>query len=249
MILFPWVNKLRHIRWQILGLLLFSITFTAALSSVDRHTRSQAIAFSYLTAFPIGWLESGCTLLVQLDVEDLDLGMAYGECLLQEQTRRFLHLTTFSPAVLSGLRSVSGAVFTSVFVAVLTSKSKSKIASYVAPAVLQAGLPASSLPKLFAAMQAQNQSALAAVPGITPEIELALTNSLSDAYAAAFAYVYYAALAIGGAAVIAALFLKNYDELLTGHVARQVYKPNGQTQDVETHISVEVSDKNIETQV
>lgn len=63
------------------------------------------------------------------------------------------------------------------------------------------------------------------VPSINPEIQLVLANSLADAYAAAFAYVYYAALVVGGAALVAALFLKHYDEYFTGHVPRQAYKP------------------------
>lgn len=79
MLLFPFFRKIGHTKWQILALTLFSVAFTGALSSVDRSSKGKAIAFAFLTAFPIGWLETGTTLLVQLDVDDMDIGMAYGE--------------------------------------------------------------------------------------------------------------------------------------------------------------------------
>lgn len=137
---------------------------------------------------------------------------------------------------------MSGAVFTAVFVAILTSKSQARIASYVPPAVISAGLPAASLPDLFAALQAQNQAALAAVPGFTPEVQLALANSMSDAYAAAFAYVYYAAIAVGATAAIAALFLKDYDKLLTDHVPRQLYHSGDRKAEVSTDLDAETKE-------
>lgn len=58
---------------------------------------------------------------------------------------------------------------------------------------------------------------------MTASIGGVLHDTLADAYAAAFAYVYYAAVAVMLTAVIAALFLKDYDRYLTGHVPRQVY--------------------------
>lgn len=77
MLLFPFVNIIKRLRYQTLALLVFSLAFTAALSRVDRSHKSQAIAFAFLTAFPIGWVETGTTLMVQLDAKDVDVGMVY----------------------------------------------------------------------------------------------------------------------------------------------------------------------------
>ncbi|CZR68169.1 related to trichothecene efflux pump [Phialocephala subalpina] len=202
-LLFPLVNIVKHVRRQILGLLILSVVFTAALSQVGPGDKKQAIAFSFLTALPIGWLETGTTIIVQLDAADADVGMVY--------------------AILSGLRSISGATFTAVFVAILNSKIKSDIASHVPIAAITAGLPEASLPALFAAIAAESTAAFAAVPGFTPEIEAAVSSALVEVYSSAFKYVYYAALAIGGAAIIAAAFLKDYDPLMTGHLPKQVF--------------------------
>lgn len=138
-------------------------------------------------------------------------------------------LLTTELAILSAVRTVSGAIFQAVFIAILTSKAKAEIAARVPAAVLQAGLPQSSLPELFAAVQAQSAAAIGAVPGMSPTIASALTDSLSDAYAVAFSYVYYAGAAVGATAIIASLFLKDYDQFLTTHTPRQIYKKEEQS--------------------
>lgn len=77
MLLFPFVSIVKYLRRQVLALLVFSLVFTAALSTVDRSQEGQAIAFAFLTAFPIGFLETGTTIMVQLDAKDVDVGMVY----------------------------------------------------------------------------------------------------------------------------------------------------------------------------
>lgn len=111
----------------------------------------------------------------------------------------------------------------------MTSKSKEQIAAKVPVAVIQAGLPESSLPQLFDAILAQSATAIAAVPGMTSEIQAALATSLADASANAYAYVYYAGVAVGATSIIASLCLKDYDKYLNGHVPRQVYKREAQS--------------------
>jgi hypothetical protein len=40
--------------------------------------------------------------------------------------------------------------------------------------------------------------------------------------------VYYAGTAIGCAAIIAAIFMKDYDKYLTGHIPKKVYDKSGE---------------------
>lgn len=77
--MFPFINVIKHIRRQLLVLAIMAVAFMAALATVDRHDKSKAIAFAFLAGFPLGLLDSGLTVIVQLDVDDMDLGMAYGE--------------------------------------------------------------------------------------------------------------------------------------------------------------------------
>lgn len=55
-----------------------------------------------------------------------------------------------------------------------------------------------------------------AVPGISTSIQLAVSQALSDAYAA---------VAVGGVGLIAAICMRDYDKLLTSHVPRTIPFP------------------------
>jgi hypothetical protein len=160
----------------------FSVAFMGALVTCNAGNFERSAAFSFLACFPAGILEVATGILVQLDSNDADLG------------------TVFSIIFLG--RTAVGAIFTAVFVAILTNKVPTELAKYVPAAAEQAGLPASSITQLFTAITAGTPDALAAVPGITPEIQVAVGGALAQAYAAAYAYVYYAAIAVGLVGVI-----------------------------------------------
>lgn len=67
------------------------------------------------------------------------------------------------------------------------------------------------------------------------EIQLTISNAIEDAYGDAFQYVYYAALAVGGVAIIAALFMKDYDKYMTNHTPKQVYgRGNTETPEIDS---------------
>ena len=131
---------------------------------------------------------------------------------------------------------------TAVFVAILSAKATPEIISHVTPAALEAGLPQSSLTDLFTAIAAGTTASLEAVPGMTTEIEAAVADALSDGYAAAYSYVYYAAVAVGIVGLIACISLKDYDSLFTGHVSRQIYKPSDDIKSVDESTEAEKSD-------
>jgi hypothetical protein len=166
------------------------------------------VAFSFLACFPAGILEVAAGLLVQLDSNDADLGVVFGKSLhlntdspsLFKPNAKHLH-----PAIIFLGRSAIGTIFTAVFVAILTNKVPTELARHVPAAAEKAGLPASSITDLFAAITAGTADALAAVPGMTPKIEAAVAAALANGYAAAYAYVYYAAIAVGLVGVIGEL--------------------------------------------
>lgn len=66
------------------------------------------------------------------------------------------------------------------------------------------------------------------MPGITPQIEAVLGAALSNAYAAAYAYVYYAAVAVGLVGLIACFCIRDYDQYFNNHVPRQIYKASNE---------------------
>lgn len=73
------------------------------------------------------------------------------------------------------------------------------------------------------AAAAANQTALAAIEGMTPEILRATNIAVSDAYSKSYSFVYYFAVAIGVLAIAASICMRDFDKYLTGHVSRQLY--------------------------
>ncbi|KAI1612335.1 fungal trichothecene efflux pump [Exophiala viscosa] len=194
---------MKRIKYQLLFEAVLSTTFIGALASCGRNDLSAAIAFSTIGSFPVGAMEVTPQVVVQVDSPDGEIGVFY--------------------AFMNAFRTACGAVFTAVFLAILNSKTGPKIAEMVPPAAVAAGLPRSSLTALTNALAQGTGSALASVPGMTESIELAVNNALADAYSAAYAYVYYAAIAVGCIAIISALVLRDYDDRMTNHVAKQMY--------------------------
>lgn len=128
--------------------------------------------------------------------------------------------------------------------AILDNKIPIELQNHVIPAALNAGLPKSSLTDLFDALALGTPAALAKVPGIDASIEAAVGAAVAKGYSAVYAYVYYAAIAVGLVGLIGTLPLpsvrfakielmaiacccvRDYDQYFTSHVPRQIYKSN-----------------------
>lgn len=110
---------------------------------------------------------------------------------------------------------------------ILNNRIKHTLPANVAPAATSAGLPASDLEPLFAAIGEGTPSALEAVPHITPQILAAVSEALKTAYSQAFHTVFLASIAFGGVAIIAACFSKNIDERMNNEVAKTLKGVDG----------------------
>jgi hypothetical protein len=135
---------------------------------------------------------------------------------------------------------IMSAIFTAVFLAILNNKVPGELQNHVVPAALSAGLPSSSIPDLFAAITNGTTAAIQAVPGINAQIIVDVANATTDAYAAAYAFVYYTAMAVGLFGLILSCFMRDMDVYLTGHIPKQIYKNEETNVDVLT--TKEVSD-------
>jgi len=134
--------------------------------------------------------------------------------------------------VTSANRTILGSIFTAVFIAILTNKLPGQLQKHLIPEALAAGLPESSLPQLLTAVTGGSQAALTAVPGMNSTILAVVNDGAADSYAGAYAYVYYAALALGLVCFIAAACLRDFDQYLTNHVSRQVYHKKETQKDI-----------------
>jgi len=92
----------------------------------------------------------------------------------------------------------------------------------VVPAVSAAGLPATSITALFAAITNGTAAAFAAVPGFSADIGAVTTEAVQDAYSSSFMVVYLSSLAFGGLSIIAAFFATDLAKYLTNFVNKSV---------------------------
>jgi hypothetical protein len=121
--------------------------------------------------------------------------------------------------ILGSIRAVGGAVAQALYVSILTNKVSTHIPEYVVPAATNAGLPASSLPALFAGITAGN---FTAVPGITPDIIATTSAAVTHAYLSSFHVVFYATIPFGCLLIFFACLTPNFEKYLSQNVAKRL---------------------------
>ena len=122
--------------------------------------------------------------------------------------------------VLGAVRTAVSAIATSMYSSILTTEAMKYLPQKVIPAAVSAGLPSSSLPALFEAVQNGN---LTVVPGMSQKIMAAVDAAVKDAYARSYQTVYLCTLPFGALLVISALFSPNVEQYLTDEVARKLH--------------------------
>ncbi|OQV08550.1 hypothetical protein CLAIMM_12803 [Cladophialophora immunda] len=201
----PFISIVKHIRIQLIIMMTILVTFTGAMASCNPGNLSRSAAFSFFAGFPASWLELVPVLLIQLESNDVDLGTVY--------------------AIIYSLRAIVGSIMTAVYLAILSSKITSETIKYVPDAAIKAGLPDSSVALLLETIAAGGTpGTLSKVPGVTVSINEAVEAALIVAYTAAYSYVYYAAIAFGCVGLISCFCMRDYDQYLTNHVPRQIYR-------------------------
>ena len=164
----------------------------------------------------IGWIDNITFPGVTLLYEAQDIGLATG--------------------VLGSIRAVGGAVAQALYISILKNKVSTYMPKYVVPAATNAGLPASSLPALFAGITAGN---FTAVPGITPDIIAATGAAVTHAYLSSFHVVFYATIPFGCLLIFFACLTPNFEKYLSHNVAKRLQnmgKLDGEGVDAEKEV-------------
>jgi MFS family permease len=102
-------------------------------------------------------------------------------------------LISITSGLVTAVRSVGGAVGLAINTALLNGALATNIPAKVAAATIPLGLPPTSLGPLIRALTSQNQSALAHIPGVTPQVIGAATGAVKDAYSIGFRDAWIAA--------------------------------------------------------
>jgi len=95
-------------------------------------------------------------------------------------------LIALTSSMMICVRSLGGSIGLAINNAVIHNALDKELAKKIAAATLPLGLPSSSIPEIVQALASQNRQAVAAVPGITPQIAQAAVRGMKRAYVIAF---------------------------------------------------------------
>jgi len=134
------------------------------------------------------------------------VGFGLGICLTTLVTTAQFSTPPELIAITSGLmiaiRSLGGSVGLALYNAIFNSTLGNNLAPKIAAATLPLGLPETSLGQFITALTGSDPSAVASVPGVSPEIIGAGVEALKAAFSLAFRWVWVAAACFAAVAVI-----------------------------------------------
>ena len=197
-------TRLRTIRGPLFVGFLIYTAGTAGLATIEPADSTRAVVFAGLSG--IGF---GAPLI--LIVAGVQLSTPH-------------HLIATATAATTSARAVSATVFTAIYSAALNSRLTRYIPEYVAGAAAAAGLPSSSIGAFIGALTGGNQTALLAVPGVSPGIIGAGSAAMEQAYADGLRVVFIIAAPFGVLACVVCYFIGDLRKTMDYHVDAPVEK-------------------------
>ncbi|RTE70340.1 hypothetical protein BHE90_015270 [Fusarium euwallaceae] len=193
-----------RVNWLFTALVALQAIFISLLATITPSSIKPALAFSFLGgAANLGAQLTGIV-MVQFSTGDRNIGLATG--------------------LLACARSVGGAIAVSIYNTIVQSRMQIEWPKRLAEATLPLGLPESSLPLLLGALASGNQTAIASVPGVDPEILAAAAEATRYSFAASFRVVFYLVAGLGSLAVVLAATTRDISQFMTRHVAVDLNK-------------------------
>jgi hypothetical protein len=197
------LHKTKNIKSHIILALLFQ-TFGTALYAYALPAQNKAawMAFQFFGQGCFSWLSVCCIMNAGLQVKQVELGLATG--------------------LIGTFRSSGGSLGKAIFSTILTTVSRKQLDARITQAAVSNGFDASHLSQLIPAI---SESALGVpdaftqVPGASLAVQNAVLEAFKDAYAYAFARVFYATIPFGVIAIIAACFIKDAGRFMTNHTS------------------------------
>jgi hypothetical protein len=118
-------------------------------------------------------------------------------------------------AVAVSSRALGAAVSTAIYGAIVGNRLGTRLPAYISQAVLDAGLPPSSVSAFIRAVSAQDDAALVKLPGVTPSIIAAGVAALRQAFVDSIRVVWIIGACLGVPALVCCYFLGSFRDLMT----------------------------------
>lgn len=192
-------SRIKHWNWQLTGSVFLMVVFGVLLALGNPTNKGLMTAFVFLSQAAYGWAIYLSIAVSQMGVEHKDLGHSGG---------------------ISGVsRFAAGTIAASVYTTILTNTVNKWTLRYVPAAVEAAGLSASAVPNLLAAL---NTPKLAT--NYSSAVVAAAGGAIQRAYEKGIQNVAYASLAFGIIGIIACACCKDVDHKMNNKI--EVYLEN-----------------------
>ena len=126
-------------------------------------------------------------------------------------------------AITLSIRLIGGSIGYAIYFNVFQNKLTAVVPTTVGIAVLKAGLPPAELTAFITALVAKNETAIAGLKGITPQVLAAAGTAVNESYTEGFKLIYLVSIAFGGAAIIASVFLGDIRKYMVDRVAVDIH--------------------------
>lgn len=196
-------KSIGHLKWQAVVTMTLGAICFGCVATCTPDTRARAAALVAFGIFFVGWTEGLAITIVTLAAKNQsELGTASG--------------------VAGSIRFLISSIASTVYSVVLSNRLAETIAAQVPPALVEAGLPSTSVAEFISALSA-GAATLEAVPGVTEQIVAVGTRVYQVANADAYRTVFLTNIAFSSVAVICTLLLPEVDHLMTEHVATKLH--------------------------
>ncbi len=176
-----YVSRTKTVRIPLIFATMCVAIFFAAMSSLDLTTQWSPIGFAVFLG--------------------VGLGSALNTVIVTAQLSTPPELIALASGLMIGMRSTGGTVGLSIFEAILSSK-LTELPADVMSRVLPLGFETQYAETLLIGLASQNISQIQSIPGMTPQIVVAATLGVKDAYMASFRNVWIAAAAFAAVAML-----------------------------------------------
>jgi hypothetical protein len=191
-----------QVKWQLVACLVISTSLIAANACATVDNKTTVICLTVIGGFFLGYAEGVSLTLCSVFITDqADIGTAVGAA----GTGRFMIAT----------------LGVSIYTAVLNSRTAKTIPEKVPAALIQAGLPPSSLTTFIAAI---STGSFDKVPGVTPQIIIAGIRAYREALVSAFNTAWLTTMAFACLAILFAVLCPPSDSLLTNSVVATLHQ-------------------------
>ncbi|KAF2817035.1 trichothecene efflux pump [Mytilinidion resinicola] len=188
------MRKFGHVRWQ----LTFIIAALSLLSGCQATVTPESHVASTALVFLVYSFVAGTSILtaamVQLNVEHEFIGVATG--------------------VMICVRTVGGAVGSTIYVSILQNKLTDNIPKDVGMPLALGGVPPANIPAVIEALTSGNVAS-PALSTVKPQTLMLAVAGLKQAFASSFKIVYLTTIAFGAVGVVIVAFASDVDHLMT----------------------------------